>query len=724
MGDEGYYPMFALDQPGQVGRRGLLGLGLLLLALTITCFLALGAGQVAWPFLPAVITSQFAAMSVVTAMTAALLLGYARTGGRRGYLILGGTYLYVAGIAMISPAFQRNGVIATDPPSALLGGPQSSPALYSLWHAVFRVGIIVSALVINRDQARLRRPGLPRGAMARTVGGVALAWAFTLIPVTVLSQALPTMIEGGTRKTDFTQIVTLLQLTVLLAGVAYLGVMVSRRGSPINLWLLAVMLISLAETIVVYRRDLNLLTYYGNLALGLLSTLGLLMGLMWSLARVGRASEHAVAFDTATGTRSRASLLGNLSAELSRAELRGSTVALIWLDIDGFQAINDQYGHAIGDNVLREVARRARSCIRSGDEVGRLGGDEFGVLLCDQAGSLDPAQISGVAERMLARIREPVAVEGSEVLITASIGAVASSPQVTTAHELFARAGQAMTASKAGGGDRVTWYDPDMTAETLRRAQLRQDLAAALRTRSFEVDYQPIVDIATGAPRAAEALVRWVRDGERIPAAHFVNFAESTGQLRGIGAIVIERLAADLEQILAAGGPGFWVNLNLSVTELDDPKITDRILGGPLGAHVQDIMIEVTETMELNASTAATRNLARLRAAGFAVAVDDFGAGFSSIAQLADLAPRIIKIDRSLVVRAGSGRPGGVSQLTAAIALATSLDCSIIAEGVQTDDEHDAISAQGVELGQGFRYGRPSDLPGLLRLLTTTSVDA
>ncbi|MFM2438316.1 MAG: hypothetical protein RLZ55_1135, partial [Actinomycetota bacterium] len=681
-----YLSLFVLDDPQPLTRRGRIwGVVAVVLLAGVAAWM-LAARPQAWPMLPSVVATVYFMLSMVAALTAIVLFGYARSSGQRGYLALGATYLYVFVITVIAPFTVANGLQSTTGSTRVLGGPQSEVYLYSFWHWGFTIGVIVSAIMLNRDQVTRRRLGLGLPAIIIAAAAVVVLVIASYLVAVVFEQQMPALIQG-TRLTPLTLWLSYSLIALTLGGVVYLAWLVRRRGSMINRWLLAVLLVTLTEAIIVSRPQLNMVTFYGNRAFGLIAQSVLLVMFLWSLGRVGWAHHIVASVDSTSGAQSRPSFLAAASDGIQRTGVPGSHAGLLWVDLDGFKAVNDHLGHAVGDAVLHEVVRRIQDVVGPTSHVGRLGGDEFGVLLSDGATVHDDG-VEHVAVRVLAAIRDPIVVGDLTVLVTASVGSAVCPRDADTVRGLLVQADLAMFSAKSAGGDRYQPFTPSLSNEAVGEARLRQDLSAALRARMFDIDYQPIVDVRTGQPRGAEALVRWIRDGERVSAGQFISFAERSGQILGIGHQVNAQLALDLPRIMAAGGPDFFVTFNLSVKQLADESVVHGILSGSLCSYPQRVIVEVTESLELHSVTTAARNLSLLVASGMPVAVDDFGAGFSNLAQLARLRPSIVKIDRSLVVRAGSGTDGdGVAMLQAAAGFARSLDCEVIAEGVETRSE-------------------------------------
>jgi diguanylate cyclase (GGDEF)-like protein len=469
-------------------------------------------------------------------------------------------------------------------------------------------------------------------------------------------------------------------------------------------WLTAVLMLQLGAAIVNMNTARWSLGWYFDRLFGMLAMTALLVFLLFSLARAGQATSLVATSDALTDSQSRTSFTRSMSRELAAARGRGERVALLWVDLDGFKAVNDQFGHHVGDEVLRVTVDRILGQIRDADHVGRLGGDEIGVLLCEGLHE-DPAAV--VAERILAAVREPMQVEELLIHITGSIGIATFPVDGEEPEALITRADLAMYAAKNGGGDRSVPFSAELGSEAMARAQLRHDLARAVLSGDFELEYQPILGLASGAVVGAEALARWRHDGQVLPAARFMAFAERTGQVVAIGRLILEEVEREVDEVLAALPVDGFLSMNLSARELFDEVHLCRLLTGPLQASARRIVLEVTESSELLEKSDLALRLVRLRAAGYRLAIDDFGAGFSNFTRLETLRPDLLKIDRSLVARAGSGDEGGGAFLAAARSVAESLHCPVIAEGVQTAAERDVVVASGITLAQGYLLGRP-----------------
>ena len=644
----------------------------------------------------------------ISGVTALLMLSHARSTGRRGYLMIGGTFLYLCGVLLFFPLYFPGAIVAGE---RIWGGPYSALNLYYAWHFAFPIGVSISALLIYFDQRSHRRPGLSSKQMWMGVGLSLLGVVVTLLVVSGIPGVAPNLADADGDKNLGAHTADAVLVALCLGCVAITGYC-ARNGSLIGRWLVALALLILGESVVSLNSpDKFTAGWYYSRLLWLTAVAALLIALIWNLSRIDRANSELASVDSLTGAESRISLLDTMHREIARVREAGGQIALLWLDLDGFKGINDQLGHQVGDDVLRQVVERLAHQVRRGDHVGRLGGDEFGVLLCDD---VQPARVNAVADRLLASIREPIHSGESTLHVTAAIGIAAAPADARRAEDLLLCADLAMYAAKNRGGDRYEPFNADIGTEAVAKARLRHDLASALRQGEFCLYYQPIYEADGKRMAGVEVLVRWLRDGVAVPAGEFIPFAEQSGQIITLGRIVLRQLAHELPRWFASHDDDFFVCVNLSVKELADAPLVDDLISETFLQRPSQLVVEVTESLELQDTSEAETNLGRLRAAGFRIAIDDFGAGFSNFTRLEHLKPSLLKIDRSLVRRAGSEHEGGVAFLTAATSVAASLNCDVVAEGVETPAEAQVVELLGVRYVQGFRYAEPAPIEAYL----------
>jgi diguanylate cyclase (GGDEF)-like protein/PAS domain S-box-containing protein len=416
---------------------------------------------------------------------------------------------------------------------------------------------------------------------------------------------------------------------------------------------------------------------------------------------------HAAFHDALTG-------LGNLAR--ARALLQAvydspAEATVLLVDLDGFKAVNDTFGHAYGDALLCKVAERLTGCLRAGDEASRLGGDEFVLVL---RGLQDAGPTSS---RVLAALREPVEVAGTTLSIRASLG-VALTVDAATPDELLRNADLAMYASKAAGRDQVSWYDPAMHVEAARRMHLERGLRTALSQGQLSLHYQPIVRLPDGEVVGAEALLRWHHPVEGLISPDvFVPLAEEAGVISELDVWVLERACRDVAGWRAAGVEVPRVSINISrrhmTSELPDVIRAALIRYGLPG---ESLCIEVTESTVVQDADVAYAALTRVRELGVTVALDDFGSGESSLSQLVGLPIDTVKIDRSFTQTALADLPSR-RLLTSIVGVCRALSLPMVAEGIEQGELAGLLADAGCQNGQGFHFARPQPAADFVRLL-------
>jgi diguanylate cyclase (GGDEF)-like protein len=383
-------------------------------------------------------------------------------------------------------------------------------------------------------------------------------------------------------------------------------------------------------------------------------------------------------------------------------------VGVLFVDIDDFKTTNDSLGHGAGDDLLVAVGGRLRDCLRPSDAIARFGGDEFAVMVLGEDHSLDAAV--AVAERIMRAFEVPVAVGVDLIYVHLSIG-IATTRHSRRADELIRDADLAMYRAKEAGKNRYQLFEPEMRAAVLRRHGLKEELQRALERRELILEYQPIVALASGETVAAEALVRWHHPtrGRLLP-SEFVPLAEETGLIIAVGEFVLEqacRQARSWEQRKDGAMPRA-VHVNLSAVELQDPGITSGVSQAleEAGLEPERLVVEITESLAQDVDASTT--LRGLREIGVRLALDDFGTGYSSLSYLRSLPLDILKIARPFIESMSRGHQES-SFVRMIIDLARTLELQVIAEGIESAAELEALRALDCELGQGFYLGRRLD---------------
>ncbi|SMB80061.1 putative bifunctional diguanylate cyclase/phosphodiesterase [Deinococcus hopiensis] len=415
---------------------------------------------------------------------------------------------------------------------------------------------------------------------------------------------------------------------------------------------------------------------------------------------------HLAWHDPLTGLLNRAHFEDELQAALAAAGTSETTGALLLVDLDGFKHVNDSHGHPAGDALLHEVGQRLRRTVREDDVLGRLGADEFAVLLPRLAGEADALR---VADRVSAALRAPWSFGGQALHLTASIGVSVFPDDGLDAGTLLGRAGLAVDHAKQGGRNAIVRATARFGQEALRRTRLVTDLHAALRGGGLTLHYQPLLELETGAPWATEALLRWTHPvlGPVSP-AEFVPLAEEGGLMLDLGAWVLRAACAQARRWLDAGEYRGRMSVNVSAVQLAHPGFVDGVETAlrESGLPPEALMLELTETAALRDLDASRARMAQVRELGVWLALDDFGAGQANLHQLAHLPVDVLKVDRSFT--AGLDAPRSTRPLLqAAVGMARGLQLCVVVEGIETAEQLEEIRALGCDAGQGYFLGRP-----------------
>ncbi|MFI0419409.1 putative bifunctional diguanylate cyclase/phosphodiesterase [Spongiactinospora sp. 9N601] len=396
---------------------------------------------------------------------------------------------------------------------------------------------------------------------------------------------------------------------------------------------------------------------------------------------------------------------------------RAAGCSVIFLDLDGFTAVNDSVGHASGDYLLAQAARRLRSAVRSDDTLARWGGDEFAVLV---ESPIEAKAVVDLAERLVRAVsQEPFRVADRDIALTASVG-VAFAEDGVPAGDLIRNADVAMARSKEQGGRRVEVFAAHMHADVVRRLELAADLQRALLDRQFAVEFQPIVDLATSRVTAVEALVRWWRGSAFVPPHEFLGPAEDTGLIVPLSEWILRESCREV----AAWRASSWdigLSLNLSARQITAPRFVETVAEAlaESGLPPSALTLEVIEEMLVEDAEETITRLSELRNLGVRLAIDDFGTGYASLAFLRQLPVDMIKIDPSFV--SGLGRDETLSLLTRTIVrLGHDLGLIVVAEGIERPEQLELLREMGCTRGQGYLVARPMAARGVDTLMRTS----
>ncbi|PWR15901.1 GGDEF-domain containing protein [Micromonospora sicca] len=405
---------------------------------------------------------------------------------------------------------------------------------------------------------------------------------------------------------------------------------------------------------------------------------------------------------------------------LRRALRDDAPVAVLLLDLDGFKQVNDRFGHPTGDRLLASIAERMRDATGADGMIARLGGDEFAVLVHGDR----PVPPERLAERLLTALEPLPGEEDLGLNPSASIGIAEYGPQHTSHTDLLRDADIAMYAAKAAGKSAYRTCTSALRESAVTRAELIADLRRAVDEGQLHLEYQPIVDLATGAVRSAEALVRWrhPRLGVLAP-ERFLPLAEETGLILPVDRWVIHE-ACRAAAAWRKRDPQVTVAVNIAAAHLRRPDLIATVTAatGGAGLPARALTLELTESALIEGSDVVLDRLRQLRELGIQIAIDDFGTGYSSLSYLHQIPATELKVDRSFVSRLGTEDARAYATVDMVNRLAAAFDLAVVAEGVETDAQHAAVTAIGCVHGQGFRYGRPVALPELLTTLTPVDV--
>jgi diguanylate cyclase (GGDEF)-like protein/PAS domain S-box-containing protein len=410
--------------------------------------------------------------------------------------------------------------------------------------------------------------------------------------------------------------------------------------------------------------------------------------------------------DPLTKLANRLLLADRIDHALARQRRSERPFALLLLDLDNFKTVNDSLGHAAGDHLLVAVAGRLKACLRASDSAARLGGDEFAILLEDISGCDD---VSVVAERLVEAMRQPFTVEQREIFLGVSIGVTLSDHTRQSADEMLRDADLAMYAAKAQGRGRHVVFSPRMREAALDRVALEHDLRRAVNAGDLHLVYQPQIDLASGEIVGVEALVRWSHPVHgNVPPDRFIPLAEEAGLIGALDAWVLETACAQTMAWRESGVGGLRVAVNLSGSEFEDGALVDRVTD-VLKRHrlrPDDLELEITERVAVQQDGSARRTLNRLRAMGVRIAIDDFGTGYSMLASLRQFPGDKLKIDKSFVqeiVDVHDRAP----LVAAIVAMGHGLALTVVAEGVETEEQLAVLRRLGCDEAQGYLLGRP-----------------
>jgi diguanylate cyclase (GGDEF)-like protein len=416
--------------------------------------------------------------------------------------------------------------------------------------------------------------------------------------------------------------------------------------------------------------------------------------------------EHIAHHDPMTDLPNRMRLMERVQHAIAHAQQIHGGVAVLYIDLDRFKAVNDSLGHAAGDEVLRQTGRRILASLRDGDIASRVGGDEF-VVVCGTTRSNDDG--SRVAARILAAVTEPIVVAGERVAVEACIGVSVFPADGNDADSLIRCADTAMYAAKQSGRNTYRRFNNEAHADALAAAAFEAELRHALSAEQLVVYYQPIIDLNTMRPHAAEALVRWHHPQRGLLApGEFIAFAEERGLIAQIGAFVMEQACAMLGRLPQMGAGELRIGINVSAHEFSRDSFIPAIMAvlKRYSLDARQLTVEITESVMMGDTRATMATLDQLRKLGVYLSVDDFGTGYSSLAYIKRFPISTLKIDRSFVRDIAEDKTDQAIAKTI-ITLAHSLGMRVVAEGVETQAQLEQLESFEVDSVQGFLFSRP-----------------
>jgi len=434
--------------------------------------------------------------------------------------------------------------------------------------------------------------------------------------------------------------------------------------------------------------------------------------------------QYQALYDPLTGLPNRTLLRTRIEDALSRSRRLGSGVALLFLDLDRFKVINDSVGHELGDRLLAQFAERFQATLRPGDTLARFGGDEF-MVVCSRIPSVEAA--TAIADRLMREIRVPITLDNgnnTEIFMTASVGIAFTDDMTATAESLISEADVAVFRAKNQGRDQAVVFETDLDQQAVEQLALEQAIRHAIEHKEFELYFQPVVSLADGGMTHVEALVRWHRPGHgMVFPGVFIPVAEETGLIVPMGWWILEeacREAAAWPQL--PDGQFVEVAVNLSARQLASPELIPTVLRvlEETGLEPSRLCFEVTESALVRDVEQAKTALLEIKSLGVHLAIDDFGTGYASLDYVRhfDMAD-YLKIDRSFVEGVDQLGSHEAAIVTAAIALARSLGLIVIAEGVETPRQMEALRALECELAQGYLFSRPIPIDAAIDLLAS-----
>lgn len=467
------------------------------------------------------------------------------------------------------------------------------------------------------------------------------------------------------------------------------------------------------------------------IGLAAIAALALVLSAIWiitlykarrALRRSERKNRHQANIDSLTGLINRRYMYEVLGSETAKPKNAEYGFALLFLDLDEFKEINDTLGHSIGDELLKAVADRLVGCVRINDTVGRLGGDEFIIIL---KAIHQQENIERIAQDVCKALSAEFIIQNHHINVSTSIGITQFPKDATTADDLLINADHAMYAGKNNGGNGYCFFNDAMREAMIKRNETLRDLKLAVTENQFELHYQPILNFKTGEITKAEALIRWRHPQQGLISPEiFIQLAEESGQINEIGEWVFKQAAQQVAIWQKKYSPTFQISINTSPLQYRDNGIDIDswcVYLEQLGLAGQSIIVEITEGLLMESSSAVKEKLWSLRDAGIEVAIDDFGTGYSSLSYLKMFDIDYLKIDQSFVSNLVADSED-VALCEAITVMAHKLGCTVVAEGVEKEGQSQLLQKAGCDFGQGYLFSKPLPADEFVELLTTSQL--
>lgn len=422
-------------------------------------------------------------------------------------------------------------------------------------------------------------------------------------------------------------------------------------------------------------------------------------------------------YDTLTRLVNRRRFYELLTESITQSNAAGSAFGLLFLDLDQFKEVNDTLGHYIGDSLLQRAAKRIQTCVSADDIVGRLGGDEFTIIIRNVESRDD---LNGIANRVCEAMSAEFLIQNHSIYVSSSVGITLYPEDANTADELLINADQAMYDSKDGGRNRYSFFDDSMRQALIIKNQMLKDLRYALTDNQFELFYQPIVDLKSGKIHKAEALIRWNHPKRGlISPIDFIPLTEESGQILEMGEWIFKEAANQASRWRREISPDLQISINTSPLQYRDNGINVTLWVQylhQLGTDGSAIIVEITEGLLMDSSKLVKDKLLELRDFGIEVAIDDFGTGYSSLSYLKRFHIDCLKIDQSFVANLALDSED-LALCEAIIMMSHKLGCKVIAEGIETKNQRDLLAQIGCDSGQGYYFSKPVPAAQFERLL-------